>query len=319
MNPRVLITGAAGFISGHLVDRFKSSGWEAVGLTRTQSKHELWHDLANPLPIQEEFDVVIHAAARSNPWGSKKQYLADNVTATQNVIDYCHRNGSPKLIYLSSSSVYYLDDHQLNMNEETPLPEKFVNQYAATKRAGELLIEQYQGQWSILRPRAVFGPGDTVLLPRILQAARKGKLPLLTCPDGPVIGDLIYISNLVDCIEKVATDTSVSGTINLTNDEPVPIHEFLFDVFDQLEIERPRKKVSTTTAMRVAGGLELFHRIFLPRIEPAITKFGVHVFRYSKTFDVTKMKQLLGPPKVNLKEAKRLTVDWFRQSLSESP
>lgn len=311
---RVLITGAAGFIGGHLVQRFRQSGWEVVGLTRTPSEHELWHDLSIPLPLNEKFDVVIHAAARSNPWGSKERYLADNVTATKNVLEFCSRNGLPKLIYLSSSSVYYRDEHQLDLTEGSPLPAQFVNQYAATKLAGELLIKEYAGDWAILRPRAVFGPGDTVLLPRILKAARLGKLPLLTSDDGPVIGDLIYISNLLDCIEKTGTDPNVTGIINLTNDEPVSIHEFLFDVFDQLDIQRPSKKVSTKTAMRVAGGLELFHRIFLPKVEPAITKFGVHVFRYSKTFDVTRMKNLLGPPRVNLTEAKQLTVEWFRDS-----
>ena len=296
---RVLITGAAGFIGGHLVNRFRNSGWDVFGLTRRPSRYELWHDLSTPLPLNEKFDVVIHSAARSNPWGSKARYHSDNVLATRNVIDYCMRNGLPKLIYLSSSSVYYREEHQFELTEDSPFPDRFVNEYASTKRAGELLVEQYAGNWTILRPRAVFGPGDTVLLPRILEAARGGKLPLLTSDDGPVIGDLIYISNLVDNIEATAKNTDVVGTINLTNDEPVPIHDFLFDVFDQLGIQRPTKKISTKTAMKVAGGLELFHRIFLPKIEPAITRFGVHVFRYSKTFDVTRMKKLFGSPKID--------------------
>ena len=56
--------------------------------------------------------------------------------------------------------------------------------YSRTKRAGERLVEGYAGMSTIIRPRAVFGPGDTVLLPRLIAAARKGQLPLFTRPDG---------------------------------------------------------------------------------------------------------------------------------------
>lgn len=320
MSRKVLITGSSGFIGGQLVERFRFASWKTIGLSRRANSKttDIVRDLQQPLPssLNANYDVVIHAAARSNPWGTRSQYDNDNVQGTQHVLEFCQRNGHPKLVYLSSSSVYYRNEHQWNLNEDSPLADQFVNQYASTKREGELLVEQYPGPWSILRPRAVFGPGDTVLLPRILRAAQQGRLPLLTTSDGPVIGDLIYITNLVDCIENVAETPEILGTFNLTNDAPVPIHDFLFDVFDQLKIPRPRRKVSATTAMRLAGGLELFHRLFLPSVEPAITRFGVHVFRYSKTFDVSRMKSIFGSPKIDLETAKRLTVEWFRQSAS---
>ena len=55
--------------------------------------------------IGDGVDVVIHAAARSNPWGTRTQFRQDNVVGTEQVIEYCRRNGLPHLIYISSSSV----------------------------------------------------------------------------------------------------------------------------------------------------------------------------------------------------------------------
>ena len=313
---RVLITGCLGFIGKHLLHRFQCRGWDVVGVSRKASNQPdiRVHDLSEPLPanLLAGCDLVIHAAARSNPWGTARQFDADNVKATENILDACQKADCPPLIFISSSSVYYRPEHQWAILEETPFPERFVNHYAATKAVAEQLVRQYSGRWAILRPRAVYGPGDTVLFPRILRAARAGRFPLLTCSDGPVMGDLIYIDNLIDAIEAAAVDHSIQGDFNLTNDCPVDLLQFLFEVLDRLQIPRPTRRISAASAMRVAAGLEMFHRVFLPRIEPAITRFGVHVFRYSKTFDITKAKRFLGAPKIDNDESIRRTVDWFR-------
>ena len=117
-------------------------------------------------------------------------------------------------------------------------------------------------------------------------------------PDGPAIGDLIYIDNLIDVIVQAATRDDVSGEFNLTNNQPVAIMDFLLDVFSRLSIPEPRRQVSTRSAMRFAALLEGVYSILMPWREPPITRFGVHVFAYSKTFDVTKMLRTFGPPKV---------------------
>ncbi len=68
--------------------------------------------------------------------------------------------------------MFYRDGHQFNLTEASPIGPDFVNTYAATKYAGECLLRAYSGEHVILRPRAVFGPGDTVLFPRVLTAAQ---------------------------------------------------------------------------------------------------------------------------------------------------
>jgi 2-alkyl-3-oxoalkanoate reductase len=316
----VLVTGSSGFIGGLVQKRFMELGFDTVGLGRRKCDVPgyLSHDLTHPLPDNlGPFDVVVHAAARSSPWGSRRQFQAANVDATRLLLKHCHRHGRPKFIFISSSSVYYRCQHQFGITEDDPPSPRPVNRYAASKIQAERLVRQYAGPWVILRPRAVFGPGDTVLFPRILTAARAGRVRRLVSRDGPVRGDLIYIDNLVDIIAAAAMRDEIHGEFNVTNNQPVPIMDFLFDVFARLSIPAPKRQVSTRSAMLIAGMLELFFAALMPRREPPITRFGVHVFAYSKTFNVAKMIETFGLPKVSIEEGVERFVQWTKAQSRE--
>jgi 2-alkyl-3-oxoalkanoate reductase len=311
----ILITGSSGFIGSQLCRYVEELGHTVYGLGRralaNTSYTYLQHDLVQPLKLALKPDVVIHAAALSSPWGSRQTFEQNNVLATQNVINFCNQTQS-KLVYISSSSVYYTNGHQLNITEQTPLPGKAINLYAATKRKAEELVKQYAGSWLILRPRAVFGPEDSVLFPRILRAAKAGRLPLLKSKNGPVLGDLIYIETLCDYIAKASLSPTITGEFNLTNNEPVVMLEFLLDIFKQLGLPEPKRSVPVERAMFIARLLEGIYT-FLPGREPPITRFGVSVFAYSKTFDVSKTLRIFGTPKVSLDEGKRRFVAWVKE------
>jgi 2-alkyl-3-oxoalkanoate reductase len=315
-SPSVLITGSSGFIGGHLFDRFAAMGWRVSGLGRRSLAKPGYfvHDLSRPVPDlpARPVDVVIHAAARASPWGRTKDFERQNVAATQHVVDYCRRRGFPRLVFLSSSSVYYRPCHQIGITEQTPLADQPVNAYAATKQRAEDLVRGYPGEWVILRPRAVFGPGDTVLLPRIIHAARSGRLALIEAPGGPARGDLIYIENLVDYVVMASQYREIKGCFNLTNGEPVAIGDFLLDVLRRVGVPPPRRVVSVRSAMVLAGLIEAFHAVFLPAKEPPITRFGIHVFAYSKTFDVSKMIAAMGSPRVSQSDGLETTIAWVR-------
>ncbi|HXU32819.1 MAG TPA: NAD-dependent epimerase/dehydratase family protein [Thermoanaerobaculia bacterium] len=315
---RILVTGASGFVGGRFVARFRDRPDLAIhGIGRRALDDPAYSsiDLSQPFDVlsDPEFrpDVVIHGAARATPWGTLAEYRRDNVEATRQVIDYCLRNGRPRLVYVSSSSVLYRDGPQLGLTEAAPVGPKFVNRYAATKAEGERLVQAYSGPWLIARPRAVFGPGDTVLFPRILAAAKAGKLPLFNAgAAGPAIGDLIYVDTLGDYLLAAALRTDLSGVYHLTNARPVPIQALLLDLFARLGLPAPRRKVSVGKAMFVATILEGVWGLLRLSGEPPITRFGVGVFAWSKTFDVSKALADLGPPSVSLEEGIDAFVRW---------
>ena len=91
---KVLITGTSGFIGGALLRRCREAGWDVIGLGRRPLLEPGYQvrDLATPLhPVHLDFrpDVVVHAAARSSPWGTRHEYAVQNVKATENVCTFC--------------------------------------------------------------------------------------------------------------------------------------------------------------------------------------------------------------------------------------
>jgi nucleoside-diphosphate-sugar epimerase len=312
---RILVTGASGFIGGSFVARFRRRPGLAihgVGRRLLADPDYTACDLSRPFELAFRPDVVIHAAARASPWGTAAEYRRDNVEATRRVIDYCLRTGRPRLIHVSSSSVFYRPGPQLGLTEASPIGPRFVNRYAATKAAAERLVEDYPGAWMIVRPRAVFGPGDTVLFPRILHAARRGRLPILVPRGAPAVGDLIYIDTLTDYLLAAAVRTELHGAYNLTNAQPVPIQDFLFDLFTRLDLPLPRRRVSIGSAMVAAVLAEAAWRVLRLPGEPPVTRFGVGVFAWSKTFDVSKALADLGPPSVSIADGVEAFVRWQR-------
>ena len=312
---KILVTGASGFVGSRFVARCAADASleiHGVGRRRLTQPGYTSLDLSRPFDLPFDPDVVIHAAARATPWGRHADYVRDNVDATRHVMDFCERRGRPKLIYVSSSSVFYGPGDQTGLTEHSPIGPRFVNTYAATKYAGEQLVHGYAGPWAIVRPRAVFGPGDTVLFPRVLAAAKAGRLPLLTSDGPPAVGDLIYIDTLVDYLRIVATRSEITGAYNLTNNEPVVIQDFLLDVFRRLDLPAPTRRVSVRTAMAAAAATEGLYRLLHLSSEPPITRFGVGVMAWSKTFDVQKALAELGPPSVSISQGVDNFVKWQR-------
>jgi nucleoside-diphosphate-sugar epimerase len=316
---RVLLTGVSGFVGGALGVHLRSvGGYHVTGVSRGAARPGsvdafFAQDLTKPLPdTGNRYDVVVHCAALSAPWGPPAAFRTQNVEATQNVIDYARRCGCAQFVFISSSSVYYQHGDQWNLTEETPFPEKPINLYAATKLEAERLVQSSGLPAVILRPRAVFGPGDTVLFPRILRAAQRGVLPRMSRKDGAAPqGDLIYIENLCYFVERAIVE-NVRGAFNLTNGEPVDLYGFLGAIFAELGYPPVTRSVPVGIAFPVATIFEQVSRLFLGHREPPITRFGVEVMAYSKTFDVTKALTAFGPPPVSLAEGVRRFVEWQR-------
>lgn len=311
---KILVTGASGFVGGAFLRQFAERGdLELFGVAR-RPRPELRNyasvDLSRPFTLPFRPDAVIHCAALASPWGSRRAYERHNVEATRQVVRFCEQVGKPRLVYVSSSSVFYREAHQLDLTETSPIGPAFVNDYAATKYEGELAARAYTGPSVVVRPRAVFGPGDTVLFPRVLRAARKGRLPILVTDGPPARGDLIYIDVLCDYLLHAATQPLRHDAYNLTNAEPVVMQDLLLDVLSRLGIQAPTRKLRITTALRAASVTERIYRWLHLPWEPPITRFGVGVFAYSKTFDASRTLAEFGRPRISIAEGVARFVAW---------
>lgn len=302
----ILVTGASGFIGSAFLRRFATrSDVSLYGIGRRSCTGFPAEVRYRALPAEQldnlDFspDVVIHAAGRASPCGTARDYYQDNVRTTQQVIDYCNRNGHPRLLFISSAAVYYRFEHQFNLRENSPAGPVFTSRYGQSKREAEIRVEGYAGEKTIFRPCAVFGPGDNLLFPPLLAAAEKKKLVKLHSGNVKAQADIMHVDVLCDYLMKAAVSPELRPYYNISANRPVETEHFLCDVLRELNLPLPEKTLHLNTALFVAGALELLWRCLPLTGPPPVTRFGIAVFGYSATLDVTAMLEDFGPPQAD--------------------
>jgi nucleoside-diphosphate-sugar epimerase len=323
---RILLTGSNGFLGSHLAAELTRRGHQVVGLGRRpgpsgEAAEYRRTDLTDPGSVAAlrvaPVDLVIHNAALAAPWAPAARYLAANVGATSNMLDWARNHGAPRFLFVSSTAVLYQarDQFDLGPDDPIPAPEHQLSDYARTKAAAEELVAGYPGDWAILRPRAVFGPGDRVLLPRLLAAAQRGRLPRFTRPGGaPVRTELTPVETVVGYLARAA-ETEVRGRWQVSSGEPVELDQVLDRVLAVLGHPARTRRLSVRAAWPLAGALETWAKFVPPHSEPLITRFGVSMFAHSRTFDVSRTVTELGPPALGVAEAlSRLEASWLGQA-----
>jgi nucleoside-diphosphate-sugar epimerase len=186
--PRVAVTGATGFIGTHLIERLKRGGASVRALTRTarasQRDDVAWvkGDLATGVGVErlvDGADMVIHCAGAVR--GARPADFDDiNVDGTRRLVDAAQRSGVTRLLSVSSLAAR----------------EPRLSMYAASKRRGEDIVKNDRLAWTIIRPPAVYGPGDKELLP-LFKLMLKG---IAVVPGHTGRTSLIYVTDLADAI-----------------------------------------------------------------------------------------------------------------------
>jgi len=300
MKKKAIITGATGGLGRNLGEFLAKEGWEVLGFGRNETigkelnftfKSFDLSSLDACLEAFEEADVVFHCAARSSPWGSYELFYKDNVVATKNVLEAMKKHNIPKIVYVSTPSVYFDFRSQRNVKESFR-PKRFVNAYATTKYEAEELVLASDFETSIIRPRGIFGEYDTVLIPRLEKVAQKGFLPLIKNRDALV--DITYVGNVVHAMHLCATKTLPKNSIfNISNDEPMPISKLFKMVMKTVGKEVEYKKINYSVMMALATVLELVAKVTRGK-EPMITKYGVGLIAHDQTLDLSNAKEILG-------------------------
>ena len=297
---KAIITGSTGGLGRNLGEYLTNKGWEVLGFGRNKAiGKELGYafkafDLSNLeqcLEAFEEADVVFHCAARSSPWGKYELFYNDNVIATKNVLSAMKKHNIPKLVHVSTPSIYFDFTDQREV-KESYRAKKFVNAYAQTKHEAELLVLASNLEVSIIRPRGIFGEYDTVLIPRLEKVAKKGFLPLIKNRDALV--DITYVGNVVHAMYLCATkELPKKSVFNITNDEPLAISKIFKMVMQSLGKEVKYKSIGYKTMMNLARVLEFIAKMSFGN-EPMITKYGVGLIAHDQTLDLQKAKEILG-------------------------
>lgn len=325
----ILVTGATGFLGKRLSIILNQAGYNVTAIGRNKQIgldlksygiNFTQLDITNNEEIKgicKNKDIIIHSAALSSPWGKYKDFYNTNVNGTKNLLDGALKYNVLKFIHISTPSIYFEFKDKYNISESDPLPKYQINHYANTKLLAEYEVDKAfnLGLNTItLRPRAIFGPGDTSIIPRLIKANTYGKVPIIG--NKKVLIDITYIDNVVDAIILAinAKDNVIGKKYNITNGESVDLYELLEKVILKLNMTFNSKNISFNTAYTIASFLEFTHKYLLFNKEPILTKYTVGLLSTSQTLDIIEAKKDLGyKPKITIEEGINLFTKWWDQ------
>lgn len=320
---RAVVTGGTGFLGGHLARALLVRGDRVCILGRNigvvadlvaQGAEAHAVDLCDRSAVIAACagaDVVFHAGARTSDWGSRTAFFAVNVGGTAAVIEGCRRHAVSRLVYVSSPAVVFDGHDQCEATERLPYPVRFASTYALTKKLGEELVKSAQDVPSVIvRPKAIFGPGDRALLPRLLAAARKGRLRQFG--DGRNCVDLTYVENVVHALLLAAeVPAAIGNCYFITNDVHVPLWPTLRRVLAALGYKVALPAAPVALALAAAALMEA--RAAVDGREPLLTRYGVAVLARTQTYDIAAARCDLGySPVVSIEAGIERTIAAWR-------
>lgn len=262
-----------------------------------------------------DMDVVFHAAALSSPWGPRQVFQRINVDATRNLLKAARAAGTGSFVFVSSPSIYAAMKDQIGLTEVSPLPERSLNAYAATKREAEAIVLAADApgfRTSSIRPRALIGPDDTVLLPRILALVARGWFPLFR--GGRALVELTDVRDAAQALvdADINSEAIAGKAVNISGGKATEVRELAYSLSEALDCRIALRPVPMPVAKAIAGVSEFVCGLLPERPEPKLTAYGIATLAYSQTFDLSRARKLLGyaPRHDAVATARELAARW---------
>jgi nucleoside-diphosphate-sugar epimerase len=303
---RILVTGGTGFLGKRLTLALLAAGHQVRVLGRNEAGCRtlaaegasiIRADIRDRETVASAcagMEVVYHVAALSAPWGKTSDFHAINAEGTRLIAEACLREKVNRLVYVSSPSVVFDGRDQVNVTESVPYPRRFLSVYSLTKKLGEDHVNAASRRGLpavIIRPKAIFGPGDTTLLPRLLDRACKGRLPRIG--DGSNLVDLTYVDCVVDALLLCLTAPAALGrTYTITNGEPVNLWELIARLLDRCGIRTRLRPLPYRLAYMLGATMEFGACLFGG--EPPLTRYLVAILGRTQTYDISAARRDLG-------------------------
>ncbi len=325
-----IVTGGGGFVGLALVKALRAMDIQVsvVGRHRYPQVEEvgavcLKGDIRDLEFLKSAFagaDTVFHVAAKAGVWGDWQDYFSINVTGTENVIAACFHNNIKRLVYTSTPSVVFNQGHLCGVDETAPYATEVLCHYARSKIMAEILVLEANDlllSTVAIRPHLVWGPGDTNLIPRLLERGRKKQLKIVG--DGTNMVDISYIDNVVEAHIRVAVNLELYGTAAgeaffISQGEPVNLWDWINELFIALNRPLVARKISFKTAFRVGTFLEHLYTVLRIKNEPKMTRFVAEQMAKSHWFSVEKAREILKwQPVVSTSEGMKKLVEWIRE------
>jgi len=312
----VAVTGASGYLGRAVARDLVAAGHEVRTLQRRASGVDGVTDVLGSITDRdalsrtlEGVEGVIHLAAKVSLAGDPAKFRSVNVEGTRLLLEEAERRGVSRFVNVSSPSVAHSGSALEGVGAEPASPAHARGEYARTKAEAELLALDRDSDAMrvvVIRPHLVWGPGDPQLVGRILDRARRGRLPLLD--GGRALIDSTYIDNaasgLVAALHRA--EHAHGRAFVLTNGEPRPVGELLISMCRASNVRPPQWSLPAGIARAAGSLIERAWALRPGTDEPPMTRFLAEQLSTAHWFDQRETRRALDwAPTVSIDEGLR--------------
>ena len=322
---RILVTGGTGFTGKALVRRLLNDGHTVVAMDykegiKTQELRDWGAEVVIGSVTDREVvkkcmkgvEVVQHVAAAFREMNVPESYYDEvNVGGTRVCLEEAVAAGVKKFIYCSTCGVHGNVKNPPTDEAHNIAPADY---YQQTKYNAEPVVKSFHEKGLpcvILRPSAIYGPGDPERFFMIYRRAAKGVFPMFG--GGKTLYHPVYIDNLVDAMVLAMAPGKGDGKVYLIADaEYIPIEDLVKRIGRAMGIDVKIKHYPVWPLV-VAG--HVCEKVCKPfKIAPPIFPRRVDWYRQNRAFDISAARRDLGyDPKVGLDEGLKRTYEWYKQ------
>jgi 2-alkyl-3-oxoalkanoate reductase len=322
---RILVTGGTGFTGTALVRRLREAGHAVVALDykeglqcdalRAMGAEVVIGSVTDRAAVERSMrgvEFVFHLAAAFRELNVPNSFYDEvNVGGTRTVLEAAIREGAWKFVYCSTCGVHGNVDHP-PAGEDAPIQP--ADYYQRTKYEAEPLVKALAPasmETVILRPAAIYGPGDPERFFMIFKRVARGSFPMFG--SGRTLYHPLYIDNLVDAFMLCLPRAAGNGREYLIADEHYyPIQEIVEEVGRALKVPVRIPHYPVLPVLVLGHVVEKLCKPF--GLTPPIFPRRVDWYRQNRAFDITRAKRELGyAPQIPLDEGLRRTGEWYRE------
>ncbi len=294
------MTGGSGFVGGKVIAALRARGVEVAALARSDSSAKTVEGLGatsvrGDLDARDALeagcrgcDVVFHCAAHTDQFDPLEVHMRITTKGTENMLAAARTAGVKRFVHVSTEAVLADGKPIIRADETRPLPAKPLGAYPVTKGLAETAVIAANApgfETVVIRPRFVWGKGDTNLLPEFIEQVKKGAYAWVS--GGHYLTSTTHIDNCVEGLLLAAEKGTPGAVYFVTDGPPIEFREFITKLLATQGVDPGKRSIPRWVARTVVSLTQWMKR-------PPLTRTAFSLMAHEVTVDDSKARRELG-------------------------